>query len=436
MSPEEAGAALAEKIPLDVAAIHAARKEIMGDPACYRAFESKFYETVGDVAEPDASERRRQGVARYLLGQSHMARQLLADDPDLVSVFLRAELEFVSNQYTRALAEVAPVIKAKPDLLEARMLRVEALFHCADIEGLEAELREIEKRHGTDPAVHYVQGLIRELDGDYDEATRLYGVALTVDPEHQGALFHLAYHESLRGEPETAIELYERLCDTRPTPIGGLINLGLLFEDAEDYTLAANCFQRILDYDPTHHRARLYLRDSAASTRMFYDEERERKEDKRAQVLRIPVTDFELSVRSRNCLANMNVRTLGDLIRLSEQELLAFKNFGETSLTEIKEILTQKGLRLGMAANEEPAPTPTGTVSSGDRDSVLMRSVNDLDLSVRSRKALDFLQIRTIGELASTPESRMLACKNFGQTSLAEIRRKLRDYGLSLKEGS
>ena len=57
------------------------------------------------------------------------------------------------------------------------------------------------------------------------------------------------------------------------------------------------------------------------------------------QVLEIPVTDFELSVRSRNCLKKMNIRTLGDLTRVSEQQLLSSKNFGETSLDEIKEMM-------------------------------------------------------------------------------------------------
>ena len=65
------------------------------------------------------------------------------------------------------------------------------------------------------------------------------------------------------------------------------------------------------------------------------------------QVLSIPVTDFELSVRSRNCLQKMGIMTLGDLCRCTEQELLASKNFGETSLIEIKEMLASKGLRLG-----------------------------------------------------------------------------------------
>ena len=76
---------------------------------------------------------------------------------------------------------------------------------------------------------------------------------------------------------------------------------------------------------------------------MYYDEELERKEDRLNQILRIPITDFELSVRARNCLNKMNIVTLGDLVRQTEQELLSYKNFGETSLNEIKEILALEG---------------------------------------------------------------------------------------------
>ena len=45
----------------------------------------------------------------------------------------------------------------------------------------------------------------------------------------------------------------------------------------------------------------------------------------------------------------MNIRTLKDLTKITEADLLSFKNFGETSLNEIKAILSQKGLRLGQA---------------------------------------------------------------------------------------
>jgi DNA-directed RNA polymerase subunit alpha len=65
------------------------------------------------------------------------------------------------------------------------------------------------------------------------------------------------------------------------------------------------------------------------------------------QLLGRPVTDFELSVRSRNCLQAMDINSLGDLTEVSEQELLAGKNFGETSLMEIRELLSAHGLRIG-----------------------------------------------------------------------------------------
>ena len=82
----------------------------------------------------------------------------------------------------------------------------------------------------------------------------------------------------------------------------------------------------------------------------------DRRGDRRSAVLDIPITDFELSVRSRNCLKKMNIRTLGDLLKTTEQELLSYKNFGETSLNEIKALLAQKGLRLGQAADDPRTP--------------------------------------------------------------------------------
>jgi DNA-directed RNA polymerase subunit alpha len=96
--------------------------------------------------------------------------------------------------------------------------------------------------------------------------------------------------------------------------IGTLMNLGVLYEDREEYDAAARCFRAVLKDDPTNSRARRYLADAEASRRQFYDESRERKADMQNAVLRIPVTDFELSVRARNCLQRMNIHTLGDLI--------------------------------------------------------------------------------------------------------------------------
>ena len=61
-----------------------------------------------------------------------------------------------------------------------------------------------------------------------------------------------------------------------------------------------------------------------------------------------PLTELELSVRARNCLDGANLRTLGDLVSLSENEVMNLKNLGKTSLTEIKTKLAERGLSLGM----------------------------------------------------------------------------------------
>jgi DNA-directed RNA polymerase subunit alpha len=60
------------------------------------------------------------------------------------------------------------------------------------------------------------------------------------------------------------------------------------------------------------------------------------------------VDELELSVRSANCLKNDNIVYIGDLVQKSEAEMLRTPNFGRKSLNEIKEVLTQMGLHLGM----------------------------------------------------------------------------------------
>jgi DNA-directed RNA polymerase subunit alpha len=64
--------------------------------------------------------------------------------------------------------------------------------------------------------------------------------------------------------------------------------------------------------------------------------------------LRLPISELELSVRSSNCLKDANIKTIADLVRRPESELLNFRNFGKKSLTEINDILKAMGLGLGM----------------------------------------------------------------------------------------
>jgi len=302
----------------------------------------------------------------------------------------------------------------------------------------------------------YAEGIALESEGEYEEAKAKYEQSLAKDANHPRALFRLALRLDLEGRDEKALELYRRLTALTHAPVNALLNAALLLEDTAKFAEAETCYQRVLKVDPTHVRARIGLRDCRASQTMFFDEDSERREDRRNQILRTPISEFELSVRSRNCLAKMNIESLGDLVKKSEQELLAYKNFGETSLQEIKDILAQKGLRLGMQV-EDDAPLYVADKAEADAqfnqlfggsdedadddddtpmasDDPRAASIDALDLSIRSRRCMETLEIKTVAELTERSEQELMASKNFGLTSLNEIRKKLEERGLSLKK--
>lgn len=66
------------------------------------------------------------------------------------------------------------------------------------------------------------------------------------------------------------------------------------------------------------------------------------------KLLKMNVDELELSVRSHNCLMAANIKTIGDLVRRDEQEMLKFRNFGRKSLSELTKHLEEKGLHFGM----------------------------------------------------------------------------------------
>ena len=78
------------------------------------------------------------------------------------------------------------------------------------------------------------------------------------------------------------------------------------------------------------------------------EEETDKEADRLKQLLQKSVEELELSVRSGNCLRAADIRTLGDLVQKSEQEMLKYRNFGRKSLKEIQDILEQMGLQFGM----------------------------------------------------------------------------------------
>ncbi len=272
-------------------------------------------------------------------------------------------------------------------------------------------------------------------DSNSEEVLRLYDRALQYDDMHPGALFGLALENDRRGNDSDALLLFEKAASCFPAHVGTLVNLGIMYEDRNDFAKAQACYKRVLDVYPDHPRARLYMKDASASGNVQYDEDAARQNERLTQLLSVSVNDFELSVRSRNCLNKMGIGTLGDLVRTSEQQLLSSKNFGETSLVEIREMLSAKGLSLGQLAdqNREPDPPIDTSGMTPDQQAILDRPISDLNLSVRARKCMVRLGINTIGELIRKTGDDLLESKNFGVTSLNEVRAKLDTLELKLR---
>ena len=359
-----------------------------------------------------------------------------------------------TGQFEKALEELDSAQKSGADEFTVAISKVEALWRVGRLEEAQNLLKQYEGRepgqqHGeicapigkTQADYWYQLGRICELQDQRDQALEHYEKALGLQEDHQGAHFRLGYYCDLAGDDESALEHYRRCTSAWPVHVNALLNLAVLYEDAENYNRAEACLRKILSANPNHARAKLYLKDVLGTRSMYYDEDQQRQIDRHSQVLEIPVTDFELSVRSRNCLKSMGLNNIGDLLRVTEHDLLGYKNFGETSLREIKAILTQKGLTLGELIEGNSPRHKTLEQDSGEQAEVSLDGARNLPLSeanfsVRVQSGLENLGAVTLGDVAGYSEPQLLSCKNFGKTSLDEVKLRLAEWGLSLAEDS
>lgn len=388
-----------------------------------------------DAGEKSEAVIARAGVGSYLLSRQNQADRLLSSvTRDGVALLIHGQCLISLNRADDAAARFEAASKLGVDPVGCTLRRAGAIRAAGRIDEAEKMLRSVASAAASRAEYSFQMGCIWADRGDSLTAVEYFERAVDMDPHHTRALFWLAAENALRGNDDEAIRFYERSLSRPPFYIGALLNLGLLYEDRENYKAAAFCFRRVREYDPNNAFAELYLKDIEATQDMYYDEDSARKEARVKQLLGRPVTDFELSVRSRNCLTAMDINTLGDLTEVSEQELLAGKNFGETSLTEIRELLAAHGLRIGENLHRQHTREHVVDQSLTPEEQAMMtKLVADLNLSVRSRKCMSRLNIQTIGQLCQRTPDELLASRNFGVTSLNEIRQKLGEVGLRLR---
>jgi DNA-directed RNA polymerase subunit alpha len=375
------------------------------------------------------------GISSFFLGHLGVAVENLKQAEGALASFYLGRALLEKHDLDEALKAFERAEKAGYTASQVHLQRAGIYRMKGDLTQARAMLAKMEDQASHNAEYHFQLSSCYLLEGQRPNAIRHLERAVELDPGHTGALFQLGHANDLAGNDDEAITYYERCMNHPPVHVGVLMNLGVLCEDNDKYEKAVDCYEKILHANPLDEQAKLFLRDSQASLTMYYNPDQDALSSRFSQVLEIPVTDFELSVRSRNCLKKMNIRTLGDLTRVSEQQLLSSKNFGETSLLEIKEILGSKGLRLGQSLEEGAQFDRRYSQQplSDQEQAVLGKPVADLNLSVRARKCMNRLGINTLGELIQRTADELLESKNFGMTSLTEVREKLRQYGLSLR---
>lgn len=389
--------------------------------------------------------QEKLGILCYLMGEyeSAVAHLTEVEDRKDASYFLGRAYKEV-HQFNNALRVLKNVRKGDDDF-ETDMLIVDVLCCQRKDEDARQVCERYSKSHSDDPDWLYAMGRVLETEGQYGDAMEHYERALEKDESHKEALFRLALSCDLNGEDERAIELYQRCAELQPTFLGALINLGVLYEDQGDYEKAVDCYEQVLAADPAHKRARLFLKDAEASQHMVTDEERTLRLRERTNTMQLPLSNFEFSTRTEHVLDKLNVNTLGELASLTKEELLQFKNFGETSLSEIQEVLARNNIRLksgkraeDTADSDEESDEDEAVSSSEDdtEDDITSASIEKLGFTGRAANCMEHLGVETVGELSEYTADELLATPNFGRSSLEDVEDKLSEFGLGLKESS
>ena len=226
------------------------------------------------------------GVGLHRLGNhaESVARLKQVEGNGAASFILGKALEAL-ERFEEAIEAFADAEKNGSDAVAAILCRAGAIRQAGRVSEAQELIRQNARTAVTRADYSFQMGCILADQGDTYGAIEYFERAVDMDVHHAGALFRLAALNATFGNDAEAIGLYERALSRPPYYVGALLNLGLLYEDAEQYKAAAFCFRRVLEYNPNHERARLYLKDIEAADDMFYDEDSMRRDKDREQVL-------------------------------------------------------------------------------------------------------------------------------------------------------
>jgi len=213
--------AIMDRTPFDVAAVADLRELLNRDPSRYRTLR----EAVANIKEREKKDKEgkpethlRLGVGEVLLGryQSGLDHLKKAGDVGMACYFRGIALEN-QQKYDQASASFAQAGKLGYDPRNSEMHRAGALRRGGNPDEARKILASLAKQGDSSAEYHFQQGCLLTAAGELVEAAAQFEKTLSLDKDHNGALFELAYINDLYGNDELALEYYKRCTDRPPS---------------------------------------------------------------------------------------------------------------------------------------------------------------------------------------------------------------------------
>src|SRR5262249_18314382 len=160
-----------------------------------------------------------------------------AGDVGMAHFFRGLALENL-QRWKEAADAFAASAKGGYDPKNSELHRSGALRRAGDPPGARSILSKLSNLEGSSAEYHYQKGSLLAGEGELTEAASEFEKATSLDREHTGALFELAYINDLYGNDDAAADYYRQCLRRPPVPLAALINLGILYEDENQFRKA------------------------------------------------------------------------------------------------------------------------------------------------------------------------------------------------------
>lgn len=406
------------------------------------AIDEEFKKEVEDLATsdekrfaklaPDENKAKIRKAALYWVrGMYERAMEILTEAHKSKEVeALKGLTHFQSGRYLKALEIFKSLYDGESSNQNFLLMYIECLARTGDVDAAATEVARFEKKIGENENLYYLKGLVSLEKKNYDDAERQFKKALQINANHAGSLLELAFLAERWGEDDEAFGILENLLKIKPVRSSALMNLGLCYEDRNDFTKAIQCYNAVLTQYPGLKVAKLYLHDALESQKMFYDEEQLKRAEKEKKLAAIHISDLRLTKPLINALQKARIYTLADLLHKPEEDLAKLPGVGIARLKEIKEALNARGLSLASKKERE-----LQDYFSKVNPVLLNKPLSEIDWKqARARKLMSRLGLVTVKDLIKYSETELRSQSNVGETTIQDIRERLSELGIELRK--